>query len=470
MEKAILTRITVIMITLLGLTNCASHSASFTSPTARQPATSGINMSLWQGNPADVWDKLQHTPPSKLAAMQSETQDPVQKAWVQLALISKRNSVNTPQLAQELITWRSQNPSHPANQLLPDNAALTQLQSLTPPQKIAVLLPQSGTYESSGQTVREGFLNSYYANLPKTGKQSIKFYDTSATQNMTTLYQQAVADGADFIIGPLVKEHVQQLSREGAFNSPTLALNYTEAGWRSLPTNFYEFGLLPEDEVSQIADQAHAAGSSRAIIIAPQTTWGNRLVSSFSTRWKANGGNVQETWYYPANADFNKEIARLLAVNLKVDKQLMKEGSDKETLEKQRRHDFDVIFLFAQPEQARVIVPLLRYYYAADVPVYASSSVFSGKPNPAKDVDLNGVIVCDIPWTKKIVRSTSPDDIQTGRLYAVGQDAYLLSQTLQRLERLPNFPIYGTTGALTLSSSQQIHRRLPCNVLNNGHI
>ena len=33
-------------------------------------------------------------------------------------------------------------------------------------------------------------------------------------------------------------------------------------------------------------------------------------------------------------------------------------------LEQQRRQDFDVIFLLTQPERAREIVPLLKYYYA----------------------------------------------------------------------------------------------------------
>jgi len=88
----------------------------------------------------------------------------------------------------------------------------------------------------------------------------------------------------------------------------------------------------------------------------------------------------------------------------------------------------------------------------------------SGRPNPAKDVDLNGVIVCDIPWN----RQGSRDESSSNRLYAVGQDAYLLSQNLSRLAEIPSFPVYGSTGALFLSPQNQIHRRIPCTAIHNG--
>lgn len=244
-----------------------------------------------------------------------------------------------------------------------------------------------------------------------------------------------------------------------AFNTPTLALNYSDANNQMLPTNFYEFGLLPEDEAAQIADRAHNAGLSRALVIAPQDNVGQRLATKFKARWQELGGSIQDSLYFTAQSDLNENIASLLHVNPK---------SKKELQQQQRRQDFDVIFIFTQPQQAHLIVPLLKFYYTSNTPIYATSSVYSGKPNPTKDVDLNGVTVCDIPWNMRV--NGVNDQIQADRLYAVGQDAYLLSAAMQRLQNLPHFPIYGYTGALTMSASQQIHRRLPCTVIQNGRI
>jgi outer membrane PBP1 activator LpoA protein len=276
---------------------------------------------------------------------------------------------------------------------------------------------------------------------------------------MTGLYQQAFNDGADFIVGPILKDNVQQLS-SGSFTIPVLALNYTDVNW-SLPSHFYEYGLLPEDEAAQIADRAHEAGHSRAIIIAPKNAWGNRMVAAFTPRWQADGGSVQDSWYYTPGGKYNKEVAQLMKVN-PVD------GRQPGT--QQRRQDFDVIFLFSQPQDSHAIVPMLRYYYVGNVPIYATSAVYSGKPNPTRDVDLNGVIICDIPWSMRVAQSASGDSVQSDRLYAVGQDAYMLSQSMQRFSQLPNFPIYGKTGALVMSSTHQIHRRLPCVPVRNGLI
>lgn len=401
--------------------------------------------------------------------MENETADPGKRAWLQLVIISKQKNISTQQLANALMAWRARNPDHLGNQLLPDNSTLNQLESSPPPKQIAVLLPQSGTFASSGRTVREGFLNSYYRGLPKIGRQNVKFYDTAQTQNMSGLYQQAFNEGADFVIGPLLKENVQQISA-GSFTIPVLALNYTDTSYGSLPDNFYEYGLLPEDEAAQIVDRAREAGLSRAIVIAPQNAWGNRLVSAFTTRWQAAGGSIQDSWHYTSGASFNQDIARLLRVNPTTDKQLMKNNNNREILAQQRRQDFDVIFLFSQPQDSHNIVPLLHYYYAGNVPIYATSAVYSGKPNPARDMDLNGVIVCDIPWSMRVAQGGAGDSIQSDRLYAVGQDAYLLSQSLQRFSQLPHFPIYGKTGALILSSQHQIHRRLPCVPIRNGLI
>ncbi len=350
--------------------------------------------------------------------------------------------------------------------LSPSNASASanNLPALKPPQHIALLLPLHGGYGASGQTIREGFFNEYYANLAKTNKQSISIYDTSAGKNIQTLYQQAIAEGADFVIGPLVKTEVQTLHQTSSFPAPTLALNYTEVGSGTLPTNFYEFGLLPEDEAVQMATRARESGLSQAILIAPQNAWGKRLTASFATAWQAAGGTIVDTWYYSNTAAFNQSITQLLNVNLERDKQLIGEAKDKNLLKQRRRQDFDVVFLLAQPREARMIVPLLRYYYVNDIPIYATAAVYSGKPNPTRDVDLNGIIICDIPW------KTSNSAPAADRLYAVGQDAYLLSQALPHLIAVSNFSLDGKTGTLAMSPSHQIHRRVPCRVVENGRI
>jgi outer membrane PBP1 activator LpoA protein len=313
------------------------------------------------------------------------------------------------------------------------------------PKHIALLLPLQGPSASSGQSVRDGFLNAYYENLAKTSnQQTISFYDTSKNNNLNALYQQAVTEGADFVVGPLLKNNVESLNASTSFTTTTLELNYTENG---PPSNVYQFGLSPLTEAEQMAEKAKSSGLSNAIIIAPQNEWGQRVSKALIAKWQSLGGVVADKYFYSANSNFNSDIAALLHIDTESDKDKMKKENNKNSLEEQRRQDFNVIFLLSQPNEARQIVPLLRFYYANNVPIYATSSISSGKPNPQKDHDLKGVIFCDIPWVI--------ENNQSNRLFAVGRDAYWLTQTLPNVQAMQ-----GATGTLTLNSSRKIERQV----------
>lgn len=452
-----------LMASLLGLAGCSTSTVfsnnSSISPSAPHDIvnTQGFpnDPAFWQGNNTVIWDKLQHVP---LTQLQSATSaDPTIRGWIQLAVIGKQYSTDQNQLINQLMAWRAANPSHPGNSLFPDNGSLSHIQNTPPPRHITLLLPLHGPLSASGQTVRDGFLSTYYASSTK-NQQTISFLDTSQN-NIAALYQQALSEGADMVVGPLTKENVQSLSRA---NIPvrTLALNYTDG---SLPTNFYEFGLSPVDEAEQLADKVWQANHKRAIIIAPQDAWGQRVVGTLTSRWQSLGGSVSDTFYFTKETDLSSGIAALLHVDRNNDQKQMKKENNKTILEQQRRQDFDVIFLLAPPQSAREIVPLLKYYYANNVPIYSTSVVFSGKSSP-QDADLNGVMFSDTPWTLSGGAGSHPD-----RLYAVGRDAWLISNQISRLEQLPAFPIYGATGALTLTPQHKIYRRLAWTQIREGH-
>ena len=424
---------------------------------------------FWQGSTATVWNKLQHVSLPELNSAASQAADPSISGWIKLAILSKQYSTDDAQLTSQLIAWRVANPNHPANSLFPDNGTLTQLQNARRPQHIVLLLPLSGKLASAGQAVRNGFISAYYSSGHK-NQQTVSFLDTSNNQNMGALYQQALSQGADAVVGPLTKEQVKQLISQGSISASTIALNYTETGFGSLPSNLYEFGLSPLDEAKQLAEKAAQAGHKRAIIIAPQDEWGQRVTKTLIANWSALGGTVADSMYFNSQTDLNQSIPQLLHVDVNAAREEAKKTNDTSVLENQRRQDFDVIFLLASPQNARQIVPLLKYYYADKIPIFSTSVIYSGTPSPQHDSDLNGVTFSDTPWTLSMANGvgSGSDDLRASRLYPVGRDAYLLINQIARLKTLSNFPIYGATGALTLTPQQQIYRRLAWVQMHNG--
>ncbi|EPN70806.1 lipoprotein, partial [Pseudomonas syringae pv. actinidiae ICMP 19101] len=63
-----------------------------------------------------------------------------------------------------------------------------------------------------------------------------------------------------------------------------------------------------------------------------------------------------------------------------------------------RRQDIDFMFLAATPQQAQQIKPTMVFQYAGDVPVYATSHLFTNSNDHAQYMDLNGVRFCETPW------------------------------------------------------------------------
>jgi uncharacterized protein len=462
--------IIMLLLTLITLTSCSSTGSSTNYAATGTNTTSISDPSLWKKSSNATWQTLQHTPLPALQTAQVNSQDPIAKGWLDLAIISKQYSTNTPELVQALQNWRRNYPSHPGNELIPNDGTLNQLTTTTPPQHIALLLPLHGPMASSGEVVKNGFLSAYYDHKAQNAQQKISFYDTNETADIGALYQKAASEGADMIIGPLTKPEVESLQRLNHFDVKVLALNYTSTSFfRSPPNNFYQFGLSPTDETQQMANKARQAGHINALIIADNNAWGQRVTDAAKSQWQGQGGKVIDTLYFTPQTNLTQSIASLLHINPKVDQHLAKQGNTRSTLAEQRRQDFDVIFIFAQPDTARQIIPLLRFYYAGNIPVYSISAIYSGRPNPIKDRDLNGVTFCETPWIIQMAHSNAATPNQYNRLYAVGRDAYLLSQAMPRLNTLPNFPIYGATGALDMEQ-QQVHQRLPWVTMRDGQI
>ena len=136
----------------------------------------------------------------------------------------------------------------------------------------------------------------------------------------------------------------------------------------------------------------------------------------------------------------------------------------------QRRQDADMVFLVASPRLARQIRPLLKFYYANDLPVYATAYVYSGTPNPLRDRDLDGIIFCDVPWLfansparqqmQSLWPSTQNNQI---RFYALGMDAYNITNRLPQVTGMR-----GATGTLYMNDHGVILRELQWATFKNG--
>jgi outer membrane PBP1 activator LpoA protein len=302
---------------------------------------------------------------------------------------------------------------------------------------IALLLPTTGSAASAGQSVRDGFMAAYYGHP---SGHSVKLYDTNGA-DIATVYNRAIDDGATMVIGPLTKSEVSRLA-DADIRIPTLVLN-------NIPThgtqrNFYQFALSPNDEAKQAAQRAYAQGYTKALVIAPADSWGQGVVNSFAAQYTQLGGQVRESVAYTNSTLLDSTLKNALQAKSPNAKNNNKAAPD-------RRQDIDVIFLVATPDKARAIKPLLNFYYANNLPVYATSIIYNGVSDSFKNQDLNGIQFNTLPW----YLNNSAAKTNATSLYAFGYDAYNMATNFNQLTN----GYSGVTGELYLRPNQQIYRQ-----------
>ncbi|MBC9252112.1 hypothetical protein A9179_17715 [Pseudomonas alcaligenes] len=426
-------------------------------------------------NHEEIWTLVASLPQSQLQSSGDSDLD----GWLSLALATKNAGTPDQQLAA-IDTWKAQHAQHPAAEQLPQ--ALSKLKELVgqPLQKIALLLPESGQLAAVARALRDGFMAAHYqAQQAGQNPPQVQLYDSSRLTSLDDFYRQAQADGVQLVIGPLEKPLVKQLSERPQLPLTTLALNYSEAG-REAPAQLFQFGLAAEDEAREVARRAWADGMRRAVALVPRGEWGDRVLAAFQQSWQGAGGSLIAAEHVDQPVELAQQIADLFQLRESEAraKRLQNTLGTAVAGQPARRQDIDFIFLAATPQQAQQIKPTLAFQYAGDVPVYATSHLYTGGANPAQYMDLEGIRFCETPWLldandplRQQVDSQWPQAAGSlGRLYAMGVDAYRLAPRLSQLKALPDSRVEGLSGSLSLNASQRVERQLPWAEFHNGQV
>jgi outer membrane PBP1 activator LpoA protein len=423
-----------------------------------------------------IWNTLTSLESEELIVLATQERRFEFQGWYELAVIGKAFQYNLDRQLVELTRWRSSWIRHPAAVSMPQAMQLVETMAEERPDNIALLLPLN---TQSGRVIRDGFMSAYYDVMQIGGKvPTIKVYNTDESINILDQYNQAVNDGAEMVIGPLLKEHITQLHNQRTLPVPTLALNNLE-GSSPLSNSLYQFALSPENESVQVAEKAWQDGHRYAAVLSPaQTTddFYQRKRDSFISHWLTLGGHIV------AREEFRDNYTTVLEALLDINDSETRKNRIGELIREElaftqrRRQDIDMIFLVADPGPARQINPTLAYLYAGDIPVYATQDIYSGIPRPQVDFDLNGIIFGDSPWVlnfndelKEKATSLFPQNTSlTLRLQAFGIDAFRIYPRLKQLESAPDSQIYGATGLLKLGDNHNIIRELSWARISEG--
>lgn len=304
-----------------------------------------------------------------------------------------------------------------------------------PPMKLAVLLPLSGSLAPAAAPVRDGFLTGYYGESRR--RPEVAFYDTAGTPGgAVAAYQKAVAEGNDFVVGPLGRDEVAAVFRDAKGTVPMLALNRAAV---PPPAGNASFSLSPEDDGIAAAEFLRAHNAKRVLVITGVDEGMHRAASALRDALAERGGTVVES------LDMGGDAASLLA---RLQASVQKAGQ------------VDAVFLATRASEARAVAPLLRSSGLGGKPLVATSALASGTGKPADDLVLDGIAYPTEPWTVRGISglpsaASVASQLKTARgpaarLFAFGYDAWLITAYLEKLALDPNGQVQGATGTLRL--------------------
>ncbi|MFN2409603.1 MAG: penicillin-binding protein activator [Halomonas sp.] len=326
--------------------------------------------------------------------------------------------------------------------------------------RVVVALPESGALSNVADTIGSAMRRHHESQGDDV---ELSFLDAS-DYTLEELYDRVQQMNAQVMIGPLDKEQVTQLEQRDSVPVPTLALNYG-SGDSNQAKRLFQYGLSAEDEARQAARRAWQDGHRRMSLMVPDNNWGQRVGEAFWNEWHGQGGDISNAVRY--NPDNSVSDAVKTALNVRG--------------ERAQLDDIDALFLLALPDYARQVPPTMDYYYAPDLPVYATSHLHEGRRQTRQDQDLNDVMFMDIPWQipdaavggeevlpfyDSYQRLREESDASMFRLMAMGVDAYEIATRFSDLSEMEGFD--GSTGKLFLTGDGRFYRELPWAKFQNG--
>lgn len=429
-------------------------------------------------NQRRLWNRLQEANSAGVRLETPRGADAVVAAWLELGRVAADSEGNLFRLRAALLDWRERHPTHPAAAELVGMLLAEYRSMMEYPRNIALLLPLGGRQAAAASAVRDGFIAAYLAQGDAGERPAISVYDTTML-GPTAAYDQAARNGADFIVGPLLKEELAEIAGAQLPAVPTLALNWVD-GEIALPAYVFQFALAPEEEAAAVARRAAQDGHQRALVLATDTDQGRRLAASFTAAFREQGGEVlSQQLFDPREQDFSFEITGLLLLNESRARHQQLQAALGRRLEftPRRRQDVDFLFLAARPSEGLLIRPQLRFHYASDLPVYSTSLIYDATRTDYADLD--GVLFADMPW--RVGRSGMEFMSQfeafgrqaldrNGRLYAFGADAYRLVPLLHKRSDTPGSGFRGLTGVLRVGADGRVHRELEWGRFQRGRV
>ncbi|WP_311754034.1 penicillin-binding protein activator [Proteus columbae] len=302
-------------------------------------------------------------------------------------------------------------------------------------------------------------------------------YDTNS-QSIDSLLKKVQQDGANLIVGPLLKPEVMK-TIELQSGLPVLALNELD----NIPsaTTVCFFSLSPEDETRNAAQHLRQQQKSNPLIIVPDNKFGQRMAQTFADEWQRTGGGTVLQQTFSSVDSLKASINRGVGIRM-TGTPVLPTANAPLPLETQSIPStggaIDSVYIIATSDELTLIKPMIDMAISTQKrpPIYVSSRSNQGGTGPDFRMEMDGIQFSDIPLMTganlplmQKASSKFANDYSLMRLYAMGIDAWSLANNYNDLTK-GTLRFNGISGSLRVENNCTVYRELPWMQFKQGKI
>ncbi|MFM2590850.1 penicillin-binding protein activator [Vibrio sp. TBV020] len=418
----------------------------------------------------EIWANLSARSALQLEAYRQQENNSVWLGWLELSGYTKSLANNLPELQSQIEQWLAANPNHPAALYTPQSVLDILALEMTKPVNTALLLPLSGKFAKQAQLIRDGFILEMMNDTERDENATLTVVDTNAKS--AEEIKLALSDKQiDSIVGPLVKDNIEQLQEalaESNSKLSALALNIPDE--IKPGTNVCYLALSPEQEVAQAAKHLVEKGYKYPLILAPKGRLGSRVVEAFDQEWQKYSDHKVAVSLFGDKRQLQRDINSVFGLQASQQNIAQMESLLDIPLESQprSRRDIDSVYIVANSSELTLIKPFIEVAINPDtVPpkLYSNSRSNSGRHQYE---DLSGVMYSDIPLLihpeasleAQMDQLWPKDSNAEKRLQALGMDAYRLMEHLPQMKVVSDYTVDGNTGVLSIDENCVVQREI----------
>ena len=406
-----------------------------------------------------IWQTLIQLQPAMLDEIQRMALGEDITNWVRVANLWNA-ALSNASWQNAWAEWQRQHPSHESTRWLAESQP-----QLTPePRRIALLLPQVGddAVTRAAHAIRDGFMVAWLEESRKLNPQNlpvVTFVDASGEDIASTI-QQAFAEGATHVVGPLLKSDANDVALNAMSSSGSiLMLNHPSVEVSTDQPNLRHTAFSIEDEALMVASRLRDEEHNRCALLYGNEPWMLRARAQFEEAFP-DEAKLLAVHSIPDAATVTEVVGESLGVAASEARHQQLQSVVRFNVEFAPRlnQEINCVVAFIEGLQLEAILEALRYHSDRSLRVIVTESALR------EDIPqlAEGVIATVSPWS--VYPTVLGDAVNSAfnaapnmrTFYALGIDAYRLVNRWDELSRFKT--LVGSAGQYRLADSGKITR------------